>query len=423
MKITRRSLSDAALGAAVLAPLAAWRLASEASGLDGLGRAAGVLGLSCMLLAAFVSARVPGFDVRFGGLTRLWKLHHLLGAAAFLLLMAHPLLLAFAAARASLGAAAAVLLPPRSARAAWAGWGALALMTVFLAPTFGFFGRPEYQRWKALHALSGAAMVLGLSHGAAGGRLAAVWAACGGLALLAFVWRLFAAPRVARRSFTVARRDAVARGIVELTLAADGAPLEHRAGQFVYLTPLAAGLDAGRGEEHPYTVSSAPGEPALRIAVKDLGDASRALQSVPVGSKALVEGPYGDFFPADAALGRELWIAGGVGITPFLSRVRALQGGPVDIHLIYCVQDETRAHFAAELDAAAARIPGFRFWRHYFSSEGPLTEAFIRARCPDLAGREIFLCGPPPLVAAARDAARGAGAPAARVHAEDFDWL
>lgn len=421
--------ADAALLALTLAPLAAGLAlgADAARGLAGLGRAAGVLGLSCLLSAALVSVRVPGFDAPFGGLTRLWRLHHLLGAAAFALLMAHPLLLAFAAARTSLPASAAVLAPPLSAWSAWAGWAAFAALTAFLAPTFWFFGRPDYRRWKALHALSGAAVALSLVHAAASGRLLpgrgglAAWGAFGGAALAAYLYRVAAAPLFARRGHVIVRREKIARGVVELTLAPEGPPLSYRAGQFIYLTPLSPALAAGRGEEHPFTLSSAPGEPALRVVVKDLGDASGALQEALVGSRALVEGPYGELFPREAGA-PELWIAGGVGLTPFLSRARSFHE-PVDADLIYCVQDESRAHFASELEGVAARVPGFRFHRHYFAREGPLTGAFIRARCPDFVRRDIFLCGPPPLIAAARSELRAAGAASFRVRSEEFSWL
>lgn len=429
--IPKRRLGDAALLLLGLAPLAAagW-LEPPAFSLLFLGRAAAVLGTTFLLLAALTSVRLPGLDLWFGGLTRVWKIHHVLGAASFLLLMAHPLLLSFAAARVSLPAAAAALFPGPGERSAWAGWLSLGALSVFLAPTFWFFGRPEYQRWKSLHALSGAALVLGLAHAAASGRLLpgragrTIWAAYGAAALLAFAYRVFAARFVARETCTVVSVEPAGSGVVELTLRPDGPPLRCRDGQFIYLTPLDPGLAAGRGEEHPFTLSSSPREPVLRIVVKDLGDASRALQTVAVGSKALVEGPFGEFFPRDAGAGRELWIAGGIGLTPFLARVRALTPTEaVDIHLVYCVHDETRAHFLAELEAAAAKFPGFRLWTHYFAREGPLGAEFLSARCPDSAERETFVCGPPELVAAARAGLRRLGAPSARFHSEDFNWL
>lgn len=112
-------------------------------------------------------------------------------------------------------------------------------MAIFLAPTFWFFGRPEYQRWKSLHALSGAALVLGLAHALASGRLLtgswgmALWSGCGAPALLAFAYRVFVARRLGRKSYTIVRVEAVGRGVVELTLKPDRDLLEYRAGQFI----------------------------------------------------------------------------------------------------------------------------------------------------------------------------------------------
>jgi predicted ferric reductase len=394
------------------------------------GRAAGVLGLSFLLLAGIISVRIPGFDVCFGGLTRLWKFHHGLGAAAFLLVMAHPLLLAFASARGSVQAAAAVLFPNAAVWSVWAGWAAFTALAIFLAPTFWFFGRPEYQRWKALHALSGLVVVLAVAHALPLSRSLpgnwgkAVWLGYGGLALTAFVYRKCVAPASTRKAYTVVKICPVSRDVVELTFAPEKELLRYRTGQFVYLTPLDPGLAAGRNEEHPYTLSSAPSEPALRVAIKDAGDATRALQTVAMGSQALIEGPYGDFFPAQSKTARELWIAGGIGLAPFLSRARALSPeDEVDVHLIYCVQDKTRAHFLSELEAIAGKISGFKLWKHFFSREGSLTGAFIAGRCPDFSAREIYVCGPPPLIQAARRELRRRQVPAARFHSEDFTWL
>jgi len=394
------------------------------------GRAAGILGLSSLLVAGIVSVRIPRFDVWFGGLTQLWKIHHVLGAAAFVLVMAHPLLLAFASARVSIQAAAAVLFPYPASWSVWAGWAAFAALTVFLAPMFWFFGQPEYQRWKALHALSGVAIVLGVAHAVPLGRSLAgnwgktIWLGYGALALAAFVYRKFVAPLTARKTYTVVNARTIARDVVELTLAPEKELLSYRVGQFVYLTPLDPGLASGRNEEHPYTVSSSPREPALRVAIKDVGDATHTLQTVAAGGKALVEGPYGDFFPVKKRTDGELWIAGGIGLAPFLSRARALSpDDTVDVHLIYCVQDETRAHFLSDLEAITAKIPGFRLWKHFFYREGPLSGAFMSVCCPDFPSREIYVCGPPPLITAARRELRRHGVPGSRIHTEDFTWL
>jgi predicted ferric reductase len=270
----------------------------------------------------------------------------------------------------------------------------------------------------------GVAHALPLSRGLPGNWGKTIWLGYGALALAAFVYRKWIAPRLARRAYTVVHVQPVSRGVVELTFAPDEELLKYRPGQFIYLTPLDPGLAAGRNEEHPFTVSSAPREAVLRVAIKDAGDATHALQTVATGGKALVEGPYGDFFPVKKRMDGELWIAGGIGLAPFLSRARALSpDNTVAIHLIYCVQDETRAHFLSELEAIAAKISGFRLWTHFFYREGPLSGAFISACCPDFPSCEIYVCGPPPLITVARRELRRHGVPGSRIYTEDFTWL
>lgn len=412
--------------------------------LDLLGRLSGVLGLACLLVAGIVSVRIPGFDRPFGGLTRLWKLHHSLGLACFLLLLAHPLLMALARVPLSPAAMKAVLLPPAGEWALWAGWLALLALVAFLAPSFQLFGRPEYQRWKALHFVSGLALVAGLVHTLPLTRslprpvAAALWGTLGALAVGVFLWRATVARRLLRRPWRLVENRPLADRVTQLFLEPeDGRPLIHEPGQFVYLTPHDPGLAAGRDEEHPYTVSSAPGAARLELTVKDLGDASGALMEVADGSRASVEGPYGDFLSPRLRGRRQLWIGGGVGITPFVGAARARvgedsgddsgagSGGGAwgDTVLINCANDPSRAYLLDALQVAAEEVADLTVHAHYFAREGPLAREFVLERCPDAALRDWLVCGPPVLVELARDLARELGVPGGRFHSEDFAFL
>lgn len=436
-----RAVAESLLVALVLGPIA-WFLVAGGLALDSaqstlrsLGRLAGVAGLVWFLLSMLLSIRLPGFDGPLGGLIRVWHVHHRLGAASFLALLLHPVLLALASAAGGPGATLATLTPPLEHWSLWAGWLALLLMMVFLAPTFAFFGEPDYQRWKALHALSGAVVVFGVLHAVAlartgpGAQALLLWSVFGLLGGGAFVWRKALSRLWSRRGHRIVRVQPLARGVVELSLEAERTPLEYLPGQFVYLTPLDPALAAGCGEEHPYSISSAPGEPLLRIAIKDLGDASGALLAVREGSRALVEGPYGTFLPPldlpplDAA--PALWIGGGIGLTPFVSAVRALGRAPrpVDIDLVYCANDPSRAYFMAELEEIAARVPGLRVHAHRFAEAGPLTEPWLAARVPDFATRPAFVCGPPGLIDHARNLLVQAGVPRGQITSEEFNLL
>jgi len=402
--------------------------ADTSAWLHWFGRAAGLIGFAWFLLAMTLSVRLPRFDLALGGLLALWRVHHWLGAISFVLLMLHPPLLALASVSAGPQAVLATLVPPASTWAVWSGWAALLLMMVFQAPSFSFFGSPRYQRWKLLHRLSGAAMVLALVHALALPGLLKpvtaewVWGSLTALAAAAFLWRLLLSRWLSRRQYRITRVNSLAPRVVELTL--EGPPLRYDAGQFVYLTPLDPALPAGRGEEHPYSLVSAPQEPCLRIAIKELGDASSALMRVAEGSLATVEGPYGRFLPPQHD-GAALWIGGGIGIAPFVSAARAFasQSGKVNVQLVYCANDPSRAYYLAELERIAASQPGFVVHPHYFAEQGPLTASFLEDCAADYRQRMCYICGPSALLNLAETILTGEGMPRRHIRMEEFNLL
>ncbi|MCC5881129.1 MAG: ferredoxin reductase family protein [Halomonas sp.] len=422
---------DIALIAALLLPLAV--ALPRLGGLGGppelwltwVGRVTGILALSMMLLAGLMSCRVPGFDRPFGGLARLWRLHHWLGFAAFILVMVHVLALGLASVPASLAAAVATLFPSPVQGAIWLGWLAWLAMVVFLAPTFGFFGKPYYQRWKRLHLVSAAALLLGLWHALLLAGETWPWWLLGIAGLGAIAWRKGMAPQ-RRHAYRIEQVAPLARGVVELVLRPEGSGIRHEAGQFVYLSPLDETLSAGRGEEHPYTIASSPSDMQLRIGIKELGDASRALQSVTPGTRVLIEGPYGEFFGRRFPKRDMLWLGGGIGITPFVGGARDLAaGGGIagHAHLFYLANGPDRAYYQKELEGIAEAHQSFSFTQHYSRERGRLDEAFLRHHCPDYAEREIYICGPPGMNQHLLRLLADQGIPAARIHSEVFDFL
>lgn len=431
-----------ALLPAALALITLWdtQWQSPTAVLAALGRLAGVGGLGFLLVAGALSSRVPGFDRAFGGLTKLWQTHHRLASVSFLLLLLHPLLLGFAGAGQLQGnpatAAVTVLFPSWDYWEVWAGWGALLTMMIFLAPSYSFFGQPEYQRWKFLHRLAGLAIVLALLHAFPLARALphpwdyVVWITLTVLALAAVAYRwLFSRAYLSgvggRFPYRVTRKDMVTPDVVEISLAPDKEPMQYQAGQFVYLTPYDSKLRAGYREEHPYTISSSPAEGEMCIAIKNLGDASRAMQDIAIGSPVRVEGPYGAFFRSDYDEDSELWIAGGIGITPFLGRARYMLQtmSEVDVCLIYCVQDESRALFARELRDIASELSGFSVHMHYFREQGPLELEFVTGRCQRLSTRAAYVCGPLPLITVSRKLLAKTGVPKNRIRTEEFNLL
>jgi predicted ferric reductase len=399
--------------------------------LRALGLLTGILALAWLLLALILSIRLPGLDQPLSGMLGVWRVHHALGAASLLAALCHPLLLLLASAPQGPAPALALLQPSPEAWPLWSGWLALLLMLIFLAPSFQFFGRPRYQRWKLVHSLAGPAALVALVHGLALSnwlspvQATVTWGLLGTCAAVAFVWRKGLSLWLVRRPYQIEHVEPLARGIVELKLSPLGRPLKFSAGQFAYLTPDIPGLAAGNHEEHPYTLSSAPAElPTIRVGIKALGDATNALQAVVPGSRVFLEGPYGRF-PHDPVVGPQLWIAGGIGVTPFVSAARQLRltGTHADIHLLFCANDSTRAIYLEELQDIASLVQGMQITPHFFAKEGYLSMDFLRQAVPDLLEREAYVCGPAPLIQLARSLLEEAGVLPAKLHIEAFDLL
>lgn len=426
---------DLLILALVLAPTAlVWSRLSRSFGDDvgtsllAIGRGAGIFGLALALVAGAASVRLPHFDGLFGGLTRLWKLHHTLAFFGFLLVLFHTWLIGFSALPISRDLPAKILFPSLSSTATWLGWLAVLAMLAFLAPSFKFFGHPDYQKWKWLHmAAAPAALLLAFLHVRSMAPESGVWWLLGGLAAGSVGWRRVGSRLVARRSYTVSAVEPLARDVVEISLRADGRRLAYKPGQFVYLTPAGHELSAGRGEEHPFSLSSAPQEEMLRLGIKDLGNASHALQSLTPGARVQVEGPFGSFFERTFPDRGQVWLGGGIGITPIVGAVRSLSHAGVapagGVHVFYLADSRERAYYRDALLAATDGTRGLTVTEHYFSREGAMTPEFLARHCPDFATREAYICGPPAMLAHLRRVLRRSGVPGARIRSEEFTFL
>ena len=205
--------------------------------------------------------------------------------------------------------------------------------------------------------------------------------------------------------------------VIELRLRPLDEPLAFAPGQLVFV-----GLDdpaVGR-ELHPFSITSAPGEDELRLVIRSAGDFTSVLDAVSPGSQCRVEGPYGTFWRDGADADRQVWIAGGIGITPFLSMARSLPDDVGAVDLYYCTGDAPAAVLIDELYAVADRHPTVRVIPVAADRLGFLRADDVRAASGNLSRTHIFLCGPPQMIDALRGQFEDMGVPAGRIHYEDF---
>ena len=165
-------------------------------------------------------------------------------------------------------------------------------------------------------------------------------------------------------------------------------------------------------------VGSSDGD-ALRLTVKTLGDGSSRLQDLEPGTWVLAEGPYGAMTARRRTRRNVLLVAGGVGITPMRALFETMPvAAGQDLLLLYRARSTADLIFKDELD----RIAQVRRVRvRYLVGQGlPLDAKAFLTMVPDLLRRDVYLCGPPGLAAAVRQALRAAGLPSGQLHEERF---
>lgn len=388
--------------------LGIWRSAAIVSGWLGSGLL--LANLLCMI-------REPWLAKWLGGLERMYGWHHWFGLAAYIVILCHPLALALDAWAEQPALAWAVLAPWQQSWPGWLGW--LALLCLMAGMSSALASRTPYSTWRRLHWLLAAAIILAVAHlFVLGLDFPLLWSPL--LAIGFILWRVVRADYgLAATPFVVSEVRSPARDIVEVQLAPLSRALDARPGQFV----LAAFHDGpnfrGCHEFHPFTISALGALGELSLGIKALGDCTQHLQSLEPGVTASVQGPFGDFLSGQAA-GRSLWIAGGIGITPFLARLRA--GPPTSpVHLVYLYRGEQDAAYLHELHSFAQSGQHFSLTARESGSKAPAFSDLIPAT-PELPGTNCYLCGPPGLVAAAVHYLLAQGVPGGQIHFERFDF-
>jgi predicted ferric reductase len=197
--------------------------------------------------------------------------------------------------------------------------------------------------------------------------------------------------------------------------------LPMRAGQFFIVRAL-TGRDWMHG--HPLSISAAPNGETIRFTVKEIGEGSRSLAALKQGTPLMLEGPYGDMHGARRTGRRLLFVGAGIGITPLRAMAEAFPFAPGEADMIFRARSDADAPLLDEVRALAAQR-GIRL--HLLTGSrrhGPadlLTPRGLRQLVPDVANRDVYLCGPEPFMNRVRNSLRTLGAPQKRIHLELFN--
>lgn len=365
-----------------------------------LGTSLGFWGFLLFGLNFVLATRWRWVERLLGGLDRVYALHGLLGRWTLALILLHLGILT-AQALPDWGLAATYVVPGLDLSYTLGGAGVL-LLTLLVAATI--WVRFPYQRWLASHRWMGVPYILGGAHAivAQGDWYLWLLTIAGGYA---WVYSAFLYRRLGPRHSGTIHRVVGLHGVTELTIGIER-PHGFQPGQFVFLsvTRSAAGLP---DELHPFSISAILDERTFRVSAKRLGDYTARLGELAPGDAVTIYGSYGTFGARGLAAGGDaLWVAGGIGVTPFLSLLRHLaQGGGAHtgrILFVWTVRERVDAVYLEEIQTLAARLPGLRFHLHVTATDGPLTAARLEALAGErtLGQNRVLLCGPPPMMRA-----------------------
>jgi ferredoxin-NADP reductase len=425
------------IGAGAAATVALWwrntpAIHGAGDWLTNAGRVTGLLaGYGVVVLVALM-ARLPPLE-RGIGADRLARWHARGGRYTVGLVVAHALLIVWGyavAAHTSVVAETTTLWTsyPDVLAATVAG---LLLVGVGISSARAARRRLRYETWYYLHFYTYLAVALAFSHQFAtgaefmGDRAARVaWGGLYAAVAAALVWYRFVTPvrGALRHRLRVVAVHAEGPGVVSVVVGGRHLDeLRAESGQFFRWRFLCRGL---WWASSPYSLSAGPRPDHLRITVKAFGDHSRALAGVRPGTAVVAEGPYGAVTAAVRRGRKVLLIGGGIGVTPLRALLETLPAGPGDLTFVYRASHDGDVIFRDELAGLArARAADVRFLtgRRCDLGYDPLSPEALAHNVPDLAHRDVFLCGPPGMTEAVTGALRSAGVPRRQIHHESFE--
>ena len=388
-----------------------------------LGIAVGSASIAAMSLTLVLSTRPSWIEPLFGGLDRMYGVHKWLGIAALALMIGHNTIepeLDNVVRETRLGHFAADV-----GEFALNGFIGLILLSWFKRVPFTRLELP-WPLWRFTHRFTGLLFAVAAFHQFAidqpeglDGTLGLYLNTLSAAGIVAWLFTQLVGPFLRPRDFVVTQVEPHG-AVTELTLRPAGRPLRWRPGQFAFVSAP----DAGMGEAHPFTIASAPrADGTLRFGIKALGGWTRRLPTrLASGQRLRVEGPYGRFV-FRKRVRRQVWLAGGIGITPFLAWAEALtDADQQEITLVWAVTTRAEAFAAERLTAIAARHPGLTVHIVASAEDGRLTAARLAQLTPfPLRDAELFYCGPAGLRDAIVSDLQATGQRPRRIHHEAFE--
>lgn len=397
-------------------PIVLWVIFSPSHS-DPLAKMTALSALSLLSFTIILSARLRWLEHLFFGLDRVYRAHRMISAIIIMLLLAHSSLLTLKYLQISKVSAFEFVVPSNE----WALLaGKLGLYTLVTLVVVTLYFKVQHQWFvRSMRALGLVIFLAGYHALFVNGSdilknapLAIYMVVLGGAAAAVYVYRSLFHGRL-NKAYSYQVEKVTSRGLVtDIWLRPAGQALNRYAGQFAFIEFVSQSVS---DEPHPFTIAAGSNEERLRFCIKQLGDFTRTLPTLKVGDLATVEGPYGFFSFTKIVSKKQTWVAGGIGITPFLAMAHSLPSG-YDITLYYCVSKQEDAVFLDELQQISKNLPTFKVIPFVSETQGQISGEIIAKTN----AQDYLLCGPPGMMKAITEQLVAKSVAKHNIHFEEF---
>ncbi len=378
-------------------------------------------GLAMFAMSLVLSGRYTFFEKAFGGLDKVYIAHRMYGTAGLALLVLHPIALTLLTNNPGVVSSVEFLLGVNDL--------SILLGAVSL---YGFVGliiwsittKASYETFLKVHKITGLLFIAGAIHAFATGSILeqsrfmagylGVLSVAGASTYVLYTLLGDALHRPYRYTVTSVKES---NGVVELIMEPRSMFIKFTPGQFVYVSIPDIDLTY-----HPFSIASGKFDGKLRFAIRMSGDYTRKLTSIHSDAKAYIKGPYGGFTFLQHKNKKQLWIAGGIGVTPFLSGARSMRRSHEKgmVEMIYA-SDDTNPYGLKELETIEDQNPAFNVTHFHKEKFGHVSLEVLQEQLKDLHERVIYICGPPVMMNVLKDEAERLGL-SENIHTEEFAY-
>lgn len=389
-----------------------------------LGQIFGLVGMTLFSINLILAGRFKLLDKYFKGLDKVYVNHSKIGSIAFSMMLFHPIFLVVQYVMVSTKAAALFFVPFINMPITW---GIISLFLMIVLISFTLYVKLKYNVWKMSHKFMTVAFIFSVIHAitinsdiSRSAELRYYVFGFAFLGIFVMVRKLFFDYFInIKFKYKVSGIKQLNKDIVEVEMKPLDKKMSFASGQFAFFSFLSEGVSS---ESHPFSLSSSDQDSNLKITVKNLGDYTSFLNKLNINDGVLVEGPYGHLSYKNIPNKNQIWIAGGIGITPFYSMAQNLDR-EYNIDFYYSVKEENEAVYLKQLQDISAKNPKFKFNLWSAKERGYINGEIVSDLSGGVGDKDLFFCGPPMLMKTLEKQFVLLGVDINKIHYENFSFF